>query len=136
MNKTPGLRQGRESLPRINVLAYYENAKIAAVNSFITLTPRGSVVKLFTAINYWYYAVMPSFCFISLYYLSNYCGVKVNYNSSAVIYCHTITFEKEGTTVNYYCIFISMDFCHKTFFRIDLPMCANCFVTIHDNVPQ
>ncbi len=79
------------------------------VKSFIALTPGGSVIKLFTAINYCHSVVIPSFCVISLYYLSNYCGGKVNYNGTAVIYCHTVTFEKEGTTVNYYSIFITYE---------------------------
>ncbi len=95
MNKTPGLRQGMESMSRKNVLAYYENAKIAALSSFITLAPGRSVIKLFTAINYYHSVVIPSFCFISLYFFSNYCGVKVNYNGSVVIYRHTITLEKK-----------------------------------------
>jgi hypothetical protein len=79
------------------------------VKSSIALTPGGSVIKLFTAINYRYYAVIPLFFFISLSYLSNYCGVKVNYNGSVVIYRHTVTLEKEGTTVNYYSIFITYE---------------------------
>jgi hypothetical protein len=43
--------------------------------------PGAKVIKLFTAVNYCHSMVIPSFCVIKLYYLGNYHGMAVNYNS-------------------------------------------------------
>jgi hypothetical protein len=63
-----------------NTLAYYDTAIITAVKSFIVLASGVNAVKLFTAVIYRHSMVIPSFCVIKLYYLSNYPGIAVNYH--------------------------------------------------------
>jgi hypothetical protein len=42
------------------------------------LPPRANVIKLFTAVIYHHFTIIPSFCVIELYYLGNYYGVAIN----------------------------------------------------------
>ena len=44
--------QGWKKVPGTNALAYYENLKLTAIKSFITLATGTFVVKLFTAVIY------------------------------------------------------------------------------------
>jgi hypothetical protein len=76
-------------LPGRNTLAYLASPSATKKKSFITLTPGANVIKLFTAVIYHHSRVIPSFCFIKLYYLGNYCGMAVNYHG-------ILTLEKVG----------------------------------------
>jgi len=46
--------------------------------------PGTNAIKPFTMVIYNHYPVLPSFCVIKLNYLSNYCGMAVNYNDICI----------------------------------------------------
>ncbi len=48
------------------------------------MTPEAIVVKLFTAVIYCHFKVIPSFCVLKPYHLSNNSGMTVNYHGICV----------------------------------------------------